>query len=142
MEGIVKYYSAVMGFGFIRSSMDNRKYYVHVSGLEDLIKVGHKVSFELFQHEKGLRAVKVKQVDENKIKGPLLVPKNKLRKLSIQNCTSLTSLEGIQHMHYIEEIDLSGCSNLESIDELAALPLLNKLNLENCKKLTSIEFLD
>jgi ribosomal protein L7/L12/cold shock CspA family protein len=142
MEGIVKYYSELMGFGFIRSTLDNSKYYVHVSGIIDLIKAGDRVSFELFQHEKGLRAVKVKQRDENKIKGPLQLTKNKLQKLSMQNGASLTSLEGLQHMHLIEEIDLSGCSDLKSIDELGTLPLLNQLNLENCKKLTSIEVLD
>ena len=134
MEGNVKYYSVVMGFGFIRSAIDNKKYYVHVSGLKDLIKAGDRVRFELFEHENGLRAINVKQVDQKKIKGPLKSIKNKLRKISLKNCTSLTSLEGLEEMYLIEDIDIKGCNNLNNTVELSNLCFLNNVKMDSSKK--------
>ncbi|OFY66211.1 MAG: cold-shock protein [Bacteroidetes bacterium RBG_13_43_22] len=61
-KGTVKFFDAGRGFGFIKDSESDEEYYVHSSGLIDIIKKDDTVTFELEQGKKGLNAVNVKLV--------------------------------------------------------------------------------
>ena len=58
--GVVNFFDTSKGFGFIIDSVNQEKYFTHVSGLIDQITEGNKVSFELEKGQKGMNAVKVK----------------------------------------------------------------------------------
>lgn len=62
MEGIVKFFNAEKGFGFIKTE-SGEDIFVHVSGLNDSIKEGDDVTFETIEGKKGLNAVNVKRND-------------------------------------------------------------------------------
>lgn len=62
-EGIVKFFNATKGFGFIKESGSEKEYFVHVSGLVDEIRENDEVSFELKEGKKGLNAVNVRLVN-------------------------------------------------------------------------------
>lgn len=59
-KGIVKFYNEYRGFGFIKEENSPKEYFVHSSGLKEIIKENDKVTFELEQGRKGLNAVNVK----------------------------------------------------------------------------------
>jgi len=60
--GFVDFFNDSKGFGFIKDSLDNEKYFVHISSVQaDEIKEGNKVTFELEKGPKGWNAVKVKK---------------------------------------------------------------------------------
>ena len=51
------------GYGFVRDTADDEKYFVHVSGLLDgEISENDSITFELEKGMKGLNAVRVKKV--------------------------------------------------------------------------------
>jgi len=60
MEGTVKFFNDAKGFGFIVGE-DNKDYFVHLSGLEDNVKITENdaVEFEIEQGDRGLKAVNV-----------------------------------------------------------------------------------
>ena len=60
--GTVSFFDDSKGFGFIIDSLNQEKYFVHVSGLVDEIAEEDKVSFELERGMKGMNAVNVKKV--------------------------------------------------------------------------------
>ncbi len=60
--GKVSFYDSSKGFGFIIDSVDQEKYFTHVSGLIDEIAENDKVSFELEKGQRGMNAVRVKKV--------------------------------------------------------------------------------
>ena len=60
--GKIDYFDDKKGFGFIRESTSQEKYFFHVSGLLDDVKENDTVTFELEKGFKGLSAVKVKKV--------------------------------------------------------------------------------
>ena len=62
MEGITKWLSPKKDFGFITSQGKN--YFVHISDVEQKSKLekGDKVSFEVKETRRGLRAIKVRKV--------------------------------------------------------------------------------
>jgi len=60
--GKIDYFDDKKGFGFIRESASQEKYFFHVSGLLDDVKENDTVTFELEKGFKGLSAVKVKKV--------------------------------------------------------------------------------
>ncbi len=60
--GIVDFFDDKKGFGFIRESDTQEKYFVHVNGLLEHIKEGDKVTFELERGFKGMNCVRVKKV--------------------------------------------------------------------------------
>jgi len=60
-KGRVDFYNDSKGFGFIKETGTQEKYFVHVNGLLDEIKEGDMVSFELERGLKGLNAVRVKK---------------------------------------------------------------------------------
>ncbi len=61
-EGKVDFYDSSKGFGFIIDSLDQERYFVHVSETVEEISEGEKVSFELEKGMKGLNAVRVKKI--------------------------------------------------------------------------------
>lgn len=61
-KGKVSFFDSSKGFGFIVDSLDQQKYFTHVSGLIDEITENDKVSFELEKGMKGMNAVRVKKI--------------------------------------------------------------------------------
>ena len=61
-KGKVSFFDSSKGFGFIIDSMNNEKYFTHVSGLVDTIIENDKVSFELERGMRGMNAVKVTKI--------------------------------------------------------------------------------
>lgn len=51
MIGVVKFYDAVKGFGFIIPESGGKDVFFHQSSLQDVVKVstGHEVEYALFQ---------------------------------------------------------------------------------------------
>ena len=65
-EGIVKWYSLARGYGFIRREGDaeGADVFVHYSEVPpDGLEEGDRVSFELVEGPKGLKACKVQRTD-------------------------------------------------------------------------------
>ncbi len=60
--GVVDFFDHQKGFGFINEIGTPQRYFVHITGCEEEIIEGNKVSFELEQGPKGLNAVRVKKV--------------------------------------------------------------------------------
>lgn len=58
-NGTVKFFNDTKGFGFISEEGTNKDYFVHVSGLNDEIREGDEVEFDLEEGKKGLNAVNV-----------------------------------------------------------------------------------
>ncbi|EAR01356.1 cold-shock protein [Maribacter sp. HTCC2170] len=61
-NGKVSFYDSSKGFGFIIDSVDQQKYFTHVSGLIDEIVENDTVSFELEKGMRGMNAVRVKKI--------------------------------------------------------------------------------
>jgi CspA family cold shock protein len=59
-KGTVKFFNQTKGYGFIKDIETSTEYFVHSSGLEQKIKDGDEVIFELQEGKKGINAVKVK----------------------------------------------------------------------------------
>ena len=62
-KGTVKFFNESKGYGFIVDDESQKEYFVHVSGLEDDIREGDTVEFELQEGKKGLNAVKVRRTN-------------------------------------------------------------------------------
>lgn len=61
-NGKVSFFDHSKGFGFIIENLSQEKYFVHVSGLIDVIQENDNVSFELERGMKGMNAVGVKKL--------------------------------------------------------------------------------
>ncbi len=62
-NGRVEFFNHSKGFGFIKDSETQEKYFVHINGvLEDEIDENDMVTFELERGNKGMNAVRVKKV--------------------------------------------------------------------------------
>jgi cold shock CspA family protein len=61
-EGKVSFFDTSKGFGFILDSINQEKYFVHVSGLLEPIQENDKVTYELERGQKGMNAVRVKKI--------------------------------------------------------------------------------
>ena len=57
--GTVKFFNETKGFGFILDENSGQEIFVHVSGLNEEIREGDKVSYETQQGRKGINAVNV-----------------------------------------------------------------------------------
>lgn len=58
-RGTVKFFNETKGFGFIIEDGTDSEYFVHISGINDEIKEGDNVEFELKEGKKGMNAVNV-----------------------------------------------------------------------------------
>lgn len=60
MEGTVKFFNDMKGFGFITAE-DGKEYFVHQSGVEDgaALNEGDAVNFDVEDGDRGPKAVKV-----------------------------------------------------------------------------------
>lgn len=65
MEGRVKFFNKIKGFGFIEGE-DGRDYFVHISDVEgkSYLNDGDSVSFEGAEDSKGLKAAKVQKTGD------------------------------------------------------------------------------
>jgi len=61
-QGKVSFFDKSKGFGFIIDTTSQEKYFVHISGIIDVIQENDKVTFELERGQKGLNAVRVKKI--------------------------------------------------------------------------------
>jgi cold shock CspA family protein len=61
-KGRVDFFDSSKGFGFIKESDTQERFFVHVNGLVEEIKEGDIVSFEIERGLKGMNAVSVKKV--------------------------------------------------------------------------------
>ena len=63
MNGKIKFFNQVKGFGFIIAE-DGKEYFVHNTGLNSGVSVheGDSVTFEIEQGEKGPKASKVSKI--------------------------------------------------------------------------------
>ncbi|MFN8298299.1 MAG: cold shock domain-containing protein [Chitinophagales bacterium] len=61
-QGNVKFFNETKGFGFIKEAETGKEYFVHVSGLNNKIKEGDAVTFEVREGKKGPNAVNVSLV--------------------------------------------------------------------------------
>jgi cold shock CspA family protein len=61
-NGKVEFFNHSKGFGFIRDSDNQEKYFVHINGVIDDIDENDKVEFELERGAKGMNAVRVKRL--------------------------------------------------------------------------------
>ncbi len=59
-KGTVKFFNESRGFGFIKEENSTKEYFVHSSGLKDIISENDEVTFDVEQGKKGLNAVNVK----------------------------------------------------------------------------------
>lgn len=60
--GRVDYFDHAKGFGFIVEQGSQERYFVHVSGLEEEVKEGNTVTYDLERGPKGMNAVRVKKI--------------------------------------------------------------------------------
>ena len=63
VEGTVKFFNSMKHFGFIAGE-DGKEYFVHASGLKEgtSIAEGDRVSFNVVQGDKGLKAEQVEKL--------------------------------------------------------------------------------
>jgi cold shock protein len=61
-KGTVKFYNEAKGFGFIKEENSPKEYFVHSSGLLEMIQDNDEVTFDLEMGRKGMNAVNVKHV--------------------------------------------------------------------------------
>jgi cold shock CspA family protein len=59
-KGVVAFFNDSKGYGFIKDSETKESFFVHINNIEDEIKEGNLVSFEIEMGQKGPTAVKVK----------------------------------------------------------------------------------
>jgi cold shock protein len=55
--GLVKFFKKDSGFGFIKDEASGQDIFVHATGLNDEIREGDKVAFNLKEGKKGLNAI-------------------------------------------------------------------------------------
>ncbi len=60
--GKIDFFDDSKGFGFIKESNSQEKFFVHVKGLLQEVKEGDTVTFELERGLKGMNAVRVKKI--------------------------------------------------------------------------------
>ena len=61
-KGTVKFYDDYKGYGFIKDAESSKEYFVHSTGLIDMIAENDQVTFDVQEGKKGLSAVNVKRV--------------------------------------------------------------------------------
>jgi cold shock protein len=64
-KGIVKFFNATKGFGFIQVEGSDEDIFVHVSGLKEDIRENDQVVFEIQDGRRGPNAVNVRLADRD-----------------------------------------------------------------------------
>ncbi|MEX6689809.1 cold shock domain-containing protein [Danxiaibacter flavus] len=64
-KGIVTFFNAAKGFGFIRDLQTNERIFMHFSSLTEQVEQDMEVTFEVQHSTRGLTAAKVKPVTGN-----------------------------------------------------------------------------
>ena len=59
-NGVVKFFNEAKGFGFITDE-SGKDYFVHSTGLKDVVRQNDKVTFEVQEGKKGPNAVNVQK---------------------------------------------------------------------------------
>ena len=59
--GTVKFFNETKGFGFITPDQSGKEVFVHVTGLQDEIREGDEVTYEVEDGKKGPSAINVKR---------------------------------------------------------------------------------
>jgi cold shock protein len=59
-KGTVKFFNESKGFGFIKDADSQEEYFVHSSGLNEMVTENDEVTFDLKEGKKGLNAVNVR----------------------------------------------------------------------------------
>lgn len=59
--GTVKFYNETKGFGFIVPDEGGKDVFAHKTGIQDPIREGDKVSYDVEESPKGLNAINVKR---------------------------------------------------------------------------------
>ncbi len=62
-EGVVKFFNATKGFGFIKPEDGSEDIFVHQSGLIDEVQENDRVEFDVQPGRKGMNAVEVRRID-------------------------------------------------------------------------------
>jgi CspA family cold shock protein len=65
VEGTVKFFNRMKGYGFINGD-DGKAYFVHSTGLKPGVEIdeGDKVSFKIVEGEKGPKAADVEKIEK------------------------------------------------------------------------------
>ena len=63
MDGTVKWYNSIKGFGFITPSDGGKDIFVHKTEAPDSLREGDRVEFEVAEGDKGPKATNVRSVD-------------------------------------------------------------------------------
>lgn len=61
-QGLVKFYNAQKGFGFIKINDSEEEIFVHATGLNEQITENDEVEFEVIEGKKGPNAVQVSKI--------------------------------------------------------------------------------
>jgi cold shock CspA family protein len=69
-RGIVSFFNDSKGYGFIKDSVTQESFFVHINGCVDQIKENNKVTFEIISGPKGPNAVNVKLDKEVPVSTP------------------------------------------------------------------------
>ncbi len=60
--GVIKFFNATKGFGFIKEDGTDAEVFVHITGLIDQpVNQGDKVTYEITEGRKGVNAINVKK---------------------------------------------------------------------------------
>jgi CspA family cold shock protein len=62
--GKVKFFYDTKGYGFIKDDKSEKDYFFHFTGMLDKVTKDDKVSFELQEGQRGLKAVNIKIVNK------------------------------------------------------------------------------
>jgi len=60
-KGTVKFFNEMKGFGFIKDDGTGEDLFVHATGLQDQIREGDSVTFDVTEGKKGLNATNVRK---------------------------------------------------------------------------------
>lgn len=65
LNGYIEYFNAQKGYGFIKQTGSNEKYFFHISSAPSEIAEGDKVTFELERGLRGMNAIQISITNNN-----------------------------------------------------------------------------
>lgn len=63
-SGVVEYFNSSKGYGFIKDSQNEEKYFFHISEAPESIEEGDNVTYEIERGTRGLNAVRISIIDK------------------------------------------------------------------------------